>query len=111
MLPARLCDNFPEITVPLEPYTHDFAGVLAQILHPNVYGYDLDAPDIAYLGGNPMLIQNPHDPICDECGTPMQFLFQFGEIVPGAKMADAGVFYVYGCDDHPDCCKGFVDSH
>ncbi len=45
--PARLCDDFPEINVPLEPYTNDFAGVLAQILRPNVYGYDLDAPRIA----------------------------------------------------------------
>jgi hypothetical protein len=26
-------------------------------------------------------------------------------------MADAGVFYVYGCDDRPDHGKGFVDSH
>jgi len=111
MLPARLCDDFPEITVPLEPYTKDLAGVLAQILRPNVYGYDLDAPDIAYIGGDPMLIQNPHDPTCDECGKPMRFLFQFGEVVPGVQMADAGVCYVYGCDAHPDCCKGFVDSH
>ena len=111
MLPERLCEEFPEITVPLEPYTKDFAGVLAQILRPNVYGYSLDAPDIAYIGGDPMLIQNPHDPVCDECGEPMRFLFQFGEIVPGVQMADGGVFYVYGCNDHPDSCKGFVDSH
>lgn len=111
LLPDRLCDDFPEITVPLEPYTNDFAGVLAQILRPNVYGYDLDAPSIAYIGGDPMLIQNPHDPVCDECGKPMRFLFQFGEVVPGVQMADDGVCYVYGCDDHPERCKGFVDSH
>ena len=111
LLPDRLCDDFPEITVPLEPYTKDFAGVLAQILRPVLYGYSLDAPDIAYVGGDPMLIQNPHDPVCDECGKPMRFLFQFGEVVPGVQMADDGVCYVYGCDDHPDRCKGFVDSH
>ena len=111
MLPDRLCDDFPEITVPLEPYTNDFAGVLAQILRPNVYGYDLDAPRIAYVGGDPLLIQNPHDPVCDQCGKPMRFLFQFGEVVPGVQMADDGVCYVYGCDDHPGRCKGFVDSH
>jgi len=111
LLPDRLCNDFPEITVPLEPYTSDFAGVLAQILRPNVYGYDLDAPGIAYVGGDPMLIQNPHDPVCDQCGKPMRFLFQFGEVVPGVQMADDGVCYVYGCDDHPDRCKGFVDSH
>lgn len=111
MLPDRLCNDFPEITVPLEPYTNDFAGLVTQILRPDLYGYGLDAPDIAYLGGDPMLIQNPHDPVCDQCGKPMRFLFQFGEVVPGVQMADAGVCYVYGCDDHPDRCKGFVDSH
>jgi hypothetical protein len=111
MLPARLCEKIPEITEFLRPYTNDFAGVLAQILRPNVYGYDLDAPDIAYIGGDPMLIQEPHDPICDECGKPMRFLFLFGEIDPGVQMADGGVCCVYGCDDHPDRCKGFVDSH
>jgi hypothetical protein len=110
-LPDRLCNDFPEITVPLEPYTKDFAGVVSQILQPHGYGYSLDAPDIAYIGGDPMLIQNPHDPVCDVCGKPMRFLFLFGEIVPGVQMADAGVFYVYGCDDHPDRCKGYVDSH
>jgi hypothetical protein len=66
MLPERLCNDFPELTVPLEPYTEDFAGVLAQILRPNVYGYSLDAPNIAYVGGKPMLIQNPYEPSCDE---------------------------------------------
>ena len=111
MLPARLCETILEITVPLESYTNDFAGVLAKILRPNVYGYSLDAPNIAYVGGDPILIQNPHDPLCEDCGKPMRFLFQFGEIVPGVQMADDGVCYVYGCDDHPDCCKGFVDSH
>ena len=75
MMPAQLCDKSPEITVPLEPYTEDFDGILAQILRPNVYGYSLDAPGIAYIGGDPMLIQNPHDPACDECGKPMRFLF------------------------------------
>jgi hypothetical protein len=58
-----------------------------------------------YQPGIHVTIQNPGS------GKPMRFLFQFGEVVPGVQMADAGVFYVYGCDDHPDCCKGFVDSH
>ncbi len=41
----------------------------------------------------------------------MRFLLQFGEIIPDVQMGDAGVFYVYGCDLHPDNVKGFVDSH
>ncbi len=111
ILSQQLCRDFPEVTLPLRPYTKDFAGVLTQILCPNVYGYSLDTPDIAYIGGDPMLIQGPHDPVCDECGRPMRFLFQFGENVVGVPMGDAGVYYVYGCDEHPERCRGFVDSH
>ena len=39
------------------------------------HGYSLEAPAIAYIGGDPMRIQNPHDPVCDECGKPMRLLF------------------------------------
>ena len=67
--------------------------------------------DIAYVGGDPMLIQNPHDPVCERCGKPMRFLFQFGEVIPGLQLADGGVCYIYGCDDHPGRCTGFLDSH
>jgi hypothetical protein len=111
MSPAQLCDSVPEIKYLLSPFTKDVAGLISQILRPNVYGYDLGAPEIAYQGGAPMLIQNPHDPLCDLCHQRMRFLFQFGEIIPGLQLADAGVGYVYGCDDHPDHCKGFIDSH
>jgi hypothetical protein len=111
MSPAQLCDRVPEIKTLLTPFTADVSGVLSQILHPNVYAYDLAASQIAYEGGSPMLIQNPHDPECDLCRRRMRFLFQFGEIIPGRRLADAGVGYVYGCDDHPDHCKGFIDSH
>jgi hypothetical protein len=111
MSPAQLCDRVPEIKHLLSPFIKDVAGLLSQILRPNVYGYNLEAPEIAYQGGAPMLIQNPHDPVCDLCHQRMRFLFQFGEIIPGLQLADAGVGYVYGCDDHPDHCKGFIDSH
>ena len=37
--------------------------------------------------------------------------FQFGEIIPDTKLGDGGVCYVHGCDDHPDRCVGFMDSH
>jgi hypothetical protein len=109
--PARLCEMAPAIKDVLSRYTHDHAGLLTQVLHPNLYGYDLETPSIAYSGGDPTLIQNPHDPTCEECGRPMRFLFQFGEIIPTLQLADAGVCYVYGCDRHPDHCKGFIDSH
>jgi hypothetical protein len=109
--PARLCEMVPAIRDILSPFTSDAVGLLAQILYPGVYGYDLETPDIAYEGGEPMLIQNPHEPTCQKCARPMRFLFQFGDIIPGLQMADAGVCYVYGCDEHPDICTAFVDSH
>jgi hypothetical protein len=111
MSPADLCDNIPEIRDLLSPFTKDCSGLLSQILRPDLYGYDLEAPEIAYQGGSPMLIQNPHDPECDHCQMRMRFLFQFGEIIPGLQLADAGVVYVYGCDRHPHHCKAFIDSH
>jgi hypothetical protein len=109
--PARLCDMVPAIPELLSPFTKDPTGLLSQILRPNVYAYDLEEWHVAYEGGDPMLIQNPHEPVCDECGNPIRFLFQFGEIIPNLQLADAGVCYVYGCDEHPDRCKGFIDSH
>jgi hypothetical protein len=111
MGPAQLCDSIPEIKALLQTYTRDVSGLLSQILRPNVYRYHLEAPEIAYEGGSPMLIQNPHDPDCDHCHQRMRFLFQFGEIIPGYQLADGGVGYVYGCDHHPYHCKGFIDSH
>lgn len=109
--PNRLSTMVPAIQEVLRPFTNDPIGLLSQILRPNIYGYDLEEWQVAYEGGDPMLIQNPHDPSCDLCGKPMRFLFQFGEIIPGVQLADAGVCYVHGCDEHPDCCKGFIDSH
>ncbi len=109
--PTRLCDMVPAIREVLRPFTNDHAGLLSQILRPNVYGHDLEEWQVAYEGGDPALIQNPHEPACEECGKPMRFLFQFGEIIPGVQLADAGVCYVYGCDQHPHHCKGFIDSH
>lgn len=108
--PERLCAASPEIVDLLQPHTADPAGLLTQILRPNFYGYDLETSDVAYVGGEPSFIQNPHEPVCDECRQPLRFLYQFGEIMPELKMADGGVYYVYGCDQHPDRCQAFVDT-
>jgi hypothetical protein len=97
-----------EIKSLLSPFTGDVSGLLSQILRPNVHGYDLKAPESAYQGGSPVLIQNPHDPERDHCHQRMRFLFQFGEIIPGLHLADAGVGYVYGCDHYPHYCKAFL---
>jgi hypothetical protein len=111
MTPAGLCNSIPEIEEALSPFSRDAPGLLAHILRPGIYGYDLDIYEIAFQGGSPILIQNPHDAECDECQAAMRFLFQFGELVAEFPLADAGVGYVYGCDRHPDRCKVFVDTH
>ncbi len=108
--PKEMCVKIPEIPRLLEKFTRDHPGLLTQILRPGIYGYDLEEADIAYQGGYPMLIQVSHDAKCDLCHAPMRFLFQFGEIIPGFRVGDAGVIYIYGCDSHPDQCKGFFDS-
>jgi hypothetical protein len=41
----------------------------------------------------------------------MRFLFQAGDVIPNYNIADAGVIYVYGCDEHPENCVAFLDSH
>jgi hypothetical protein len=108
--PSRLCQMVPAIPQLLNSYSNDCGGLLSQILRPNVYSYNLEDWQVAYIGGDPTLIQGPHDPSCDDCGKPMRFLFMFGEILPGMQLADGGVCCVYGCDDHPHRCKGFIDS-
>lgn len=109
--PTALCEMAPEIANLLGRFSNDTAGLLSQVLRPGVYGYDLGEPDIAYEGGEPSLIQNPHKTMCDACGEPMRFLFQFGEGILGLRLADGAVGYVYGCDQHPHQCAGFLDSH
>jgi hypothetical protein len=109
--PTRLREIVPVIPQLPGEFTGDPAGLLSQILRPGGYGYGLDAPDIAYVGSEPMFIQELHDPTCDECGEPLRFLVLVGEVIPGVQLADAGVCCVYGCDEHPHRCKGFIDSH
>jgi hypothetical protein len=107
----QLIEDIPAIHHILSNFGNDIEGLLSQILCPQMYGYRLTEADEAFVGGEPVLIQNPHDPVCDVCGSAMRFLFQFGEFIPGKELADGGVCYVYGCDQHPDACKAFIDSH
>jgi hypothetical protein len=42
----------------------------------------------------------------------MRFLFQFDDAFGSDYLlGDAGLGYVYGCDDHPEHCQGFVDCY
>lgn len=109
--PAMLDEHVPALRRVLSTFARDVPGLISQLLRPGVYGYHLETPDIAYVGGRPGLIQQPHEAICRICRKPMRFLFQFGEIIPELQLADGGVCYVYGCDLHPNDCQSFIDSH
>jgi hypothetical protein len=109
--PEALLANVPGLRPRLAARTGDPQGLLAQILAHGQYGYTLEGADVLYQGGEPELIQNPHEAVCPECAGAMRFLFQFGDTVPGVQMGDAAVCYVYGCDRHPDCVRAFVDTH
>ena len=109
--PTWLLNNVPGLCALLSPHHRDVQGLLTQILGPGTYGYTVDAPDLIYSGGRPLLIQNPHDATCPVCKKPMRFLLQFGDVIGGIALGDAGARDVYGCDEHPDHCEAFVDSH
>lgn len=109
--PALLVRKVPALTEILAPYARDVAGLVAQVLEPGRAGYSLPPESTVLVGGEPQLIQNPHEARCGACGEPMRFLFQFGEVLPGVDIADAAVSYVYGCDHHPEQCRAFLDSH
>lgn len=106
-----LVAQLPALAQTLQPYTKETAGVVSQVLAPQNYGYEIEGDNTAYVGGTPYLIQGPHDPTCPECGQAMRFLFCFGDIVPDFQMADSGCCCVYGCDQHPEQLRAFVDSH
>jgi hypothetical protein len=108
---AELCEIVPDVRQVLSPYTDDCIALLTQILHPNASFCDFTESTVAYVGGEPMHIQDPPEATCDVCNQPLRFLFQFGDIIPHIKLGDSGACYVYGCDRHPDHCKGFFESH
>jgi hypothetical protein len=68
------------------------------------------ASELVMVGGDPVLLLDDPAPLCAECGAPMRFLFQFGDVTESFAFGDAGVGYVYGCDAHPERCEGFVES-
>lgn len=105
-----LVKRIPELVETLKPYSTDAAGVVAQIVAPGIFGYSI-ADIVAYVGGTPTLIQNSHEAKCPQCSQAMRFLFFFGELVEEITLGDAGTCCVYGCDDHPDEFRAFVDSH
>lgn len=111
MSSSTLVEAVPRMKELLRPYTRGYAAVVSQVLRPHFNGYNLEAEDTAYVGGEPLIIQQPHEPLCVQCHEPMRFLFQFGDVIPGVPMAKGDIFSVYGCDNPPEQCKDFVDTY
>ena len=110
--PVNLLAACPDLDRALHAWGDDPEGVLGALLTGGTGGHETDAVDLGFVGGCPVLIQNPHDDaVCPTCGGVMTFLFQVGDLFGDCRLGDAGVLYVYGCDAHPDECRGFVDCH
>lgn len=109
--PVLLLKSVEGLEAELTALTRRPADLLAAILAPNHCGYGFELSDIVQMGGQPVWLQaDPGPQKCDACGCTQQFLFQFGDLNGGALLGDAGVCYVFGCDDHPERLKALVQS-
>jgi hypothetical protein len=106
--PSELLARIPGLRAQLERFSRRPAELLPRILEASP-GPGLDTSDVVLEGGDPELIQGPHEATCPDCGASMRFLFQFGDPTGQYAFGDGGVAYVYGCDAHPERCLGFVD--
>ncbi len=101
-----LLESVPGLADELRRHHPDPRRLLVQVLRPEYYSAEIEAFDLAFVGGTPEPVQGIEElvpgPACPDCGKPMRFLLQFGDFVPGIHLGDTGTGYVYGCDDHPD---------
>lgn len=107
--PVVLLETVPELREELSPHTRRPADLLAAILAPNHCGYGFELSDIVQVGGAPIwLLDEPAPQVCQQCGGRMRFLFQFGDLNGGILLGDSGVYYLFGCDAHPEQVRGIV---
>jgi hypothetical protein len=107
--PVVLLESVPELALLLKAHTSKPADLLAAILAPNHASYGFELSDLVQLGGQPIwLIEDAGPRLCKHCGKAMRFLFQFGDLNGGITLGDAGVCYVFGCDEHPNDPLGIV---
>jgi Domain of unknown function (DUF1963) len=107
--PLVLFDGIPGLHDELARFTRRPADLLAILLAPNHDGYGFDISNIVQVGGRPVWLQaDPGSPHCEQCRKPMRFLFQFGDLNGGVALGDAGVCYVFGCDEHATTASGTV---
>lgn len=107
--PSLLIESVPGLRDELRQFTRHPADLLAQWMAPHHYGYGFDLSDIVQMGGRPQWVQDDPGPMtCPECGEPLRFLFQFGDLSGQSRLGEAGVCYVFGCDAHPDRAQTIV---
>lgn len=107
--PSLLLETVPNLRDELRRLTRRPADLLAHWLVTERHGYELDVSDIVQMGGQPQWVQDDPGPmICAECGEPLRFLFQFGDLSGQSRLGDAGVCFVFGCDAHPEFARSLV---
>ncbi len=102
--PIVLLNSVPELPADLMAHTSRPRELLAMLLVPNQFrDYGFELSDIVQLGGKPVWLTEELAAVnCEQCGQPMRFLFQFGDLNGGDLLGDSGVCCVFGCDEHPD---------
>lgn len=106
-----LMQDCADLKTAMEAVTSQPSAVLPMILQDDRNTRYLEPGIGVWVGGEPQLIQNPHEAECEICGRKMRFLFSSGDVTEEMAFGDVGVAYVYGCDDHPQHCQAFVDCH
>ncbi|KQZ74534.1 hypothetical protein ASD55_09060 [Rhodanobacter sp. Root561] len=108
---AWLLETVPGLGKRLSALTAQPLRVLSMLLDGDDAIADFAVENAILVGGEPELIQGPHEPHCELCQAPMRFLLQFCDVTDNDELGDCGVGYVYGCDAHPEHCRAFVDCY
>src|SRR5262249_47674407 len=106
---VKLLAEIPGLRAKLDALSKYPQQLLSSILKGSARTDEFAAEDAILVGGDPQLIQGPHEPECSVCHQRMRFLLQFRDVTDDYELGDCGVGYVYGCDSHPERCDGFVD--
>lgn len=106
-----LLEECAELRDALAAVTDQPFAVLPMLLQDDARVQYLEPGSGLWVGGEPQLIQNPHEAECEVCKRPMRFLLSSGDFTEDMAFGDVGVAYVYGCDAHPERCQAFVDCH
>jgi hypothetical protein len=108
----KLMELHPQVRKEMAPFSdpHDRSRMLNALLAGRTdwpwYWFPSDA---ILVGGAPAHIQiGSATPECRRCREPMRFLLQFPDLAE--QFSDCGIAYVYGCDAHPECCAGLIES-